>query len=118
MTPIVCTLPNHKVRVHEHYLYAFEFSDGTIKIGVTWNPRARAQSLGTAFRSRLVRAHIAPVVGRAHRHLAERAALIVARRISQTVRGCTERFAGLKFGEAKNAVAQMARREFIDACAA
>lgn len=111
MNPIIALLPDHKTRLAPNYLYAFEFRNGRVKIGVTWNPKARAKTLAGVFRQQILRAHLAPFHG-AYRGQAERSALASARRIGNVSAINTELFDGLKFGEASNLISQMARREY------
>ncbi len=95
------------------YLYAFEFNDGSVKVGVTGNPAMRAQRLKVQLSRDIVRAHAAPCCGRSDSHFAERAALQIARRCGVQSKANTELFYGLKFGDAVTAIKQMAHREYL-----
>jgi len=109
LAPIPRGLPDHRNREHKNYLYAFEFADGTVKIGVTWNPQQRAGSVYTKHKRAIVRAYVAPVVD-GYRTTAERAALASARKIAMLMPGETEIFVGLRFHEATHAIRQSAAR--------
>jgi hypothetical protein len=114
MSRVIPGLPSHK-EAHalraSKFLYALEFADGSVKIGVSGVPRARAIELTRQLGLQVVRGHAAPFYGNWH-HAAERAALNVARRIAVTSKLHTELFHGLKFGEAATVVSQMARRKY------
>jgi hypothetical protein len=107
------SLEAHRNWSRGRYLYAFEFNDGSVKVGVTGNPAARAQRLKVQFGRDIVRAHAAPCRGRSDSHFAERAALQIARRCGVQSKGNTELFYGLKFGAAVTVIKQMAAREYL-----
>lgn len=102
-------LPDHRTRAAPNYLYAIEFTDLTVKIGTTWNPRARVVTVENKLGKKAARVVAVPV-HRGYRHRAEKMALLRARSMSVQRRECTELFAGLKFGEAVNLLRQMAPR--------
>lgn len=101
-------LPNQKTRTAPAYLYAVEFHDGTVKVGVTWNPAGRIARLQRKYRRCATRAHAAPHP-KLHRHRAERAVIAACGRIGTAIVG-DELFTGVKFGEAANLVTQIARK--------
>lgn len=104
-------LPDHRERKHEHYLYAVEFDDGIIKIGVTWNPQSRLASLWQFRQRAIVRHALAPVLY-SYRGFAEGAALRAARKISPSLKPRGEWFAGLRFNEAAHCIRQAAGRHY------
>lgn len=104
-------LPDHTATPKFQYLYVAEFSDGVVKIGVTWNPQARAAALQLASRRKIARVHAQPITGRSARHDAERVALARARQIGVTRGNSREFFDNLRFGEAVTIVSQIARRD-------
>lgn len=104
-------LPDHRTRAAPNYLYAIEFTDLTVKVGVTWNPRARASTIERALNKVTVRAIAVPFHGR-WRQFAERDALRRLARIGSPRRECSELFVGVQFHEAANVLKQVARREF------
>lgn len=111
MSPVIAALPDHRQRKAPNYLYAFEFKDGRTKIGVTWNPRARASTIATQVRGVVVRA----VAVEYHGKFRERAEAEVLRRVrcfAAQVPGHTEWFTGLNFGAASTLIRQIAARKF------
>lgn len=111
MSPVIAALPVHRMPKSLDYLYAIQFKDGRIKIGVTWNPRARASALAAQFRAEVVRAVAVEYRGR-FRQAAEADALCRIRGMALSVRGYTELFSGLTFGSAQTLLQQICRRNF------
>lgn len=103
-------LPDHKAYWSEqrHFLYAVELMDGTVKIGVTWNPAARVCSFCRKAKVRPVRAVAARIHEGLSRSKCERWALGRAAQIGAEHSG-RERFTGLRFGEAANLIRQASR---------
>lgn len=103
-------LPDHKAYWAEqrHFLYAVELIDGTVKIGVTWNPSARVYSFCLKTKLRPVRAAAARIGKGLGRAECERWALRRAAQIGAEHSG-RERFTGLRFGEAANLIRQASR---------
>jgi hypothetical protein len=108
--PLSAALPDHKTTKGD-YLYAVEFHDGSVKIGVTWNPSARVPALCGHYRRRAVKAHATLITGKAFRHDVERKVLERCRVLAQPLVG-KELFAGLHYGSAVTLIEQMARRDF------
>lgn len=109
-------LPDHLGPKGE-YLYAFALCDGTVKVGRTWNPRARmlqhAGSLRRAGAKRIVGSYAQ--IGIGNICTAERDLLARLHRIASPLPdGRREYFHGVSLGAAGTLIAQVARREHVD----
>jgi hypothetical protein len=93
-----------------HQLYAIEFANGLIKVGVSYRPQYRLQELQRKYRSKVRRMHSAHHLQGRNSYVAERALLNRVARIAVPIGG--ERFAFLGFGEAVTLVDQIARRNY------
>lgn len=110
MSPAVLALPDHRTRKADAYLYALQFKDGQIKVGVTWNPRGRAAQIATDTRGQIVNAaafeYRHPWRGRAEAEALRRLRTMG----NQSRRGC-EWFEGMQFGAVCTLVEQISRRK-------
>lgn len=111
MNPVIQALPDHKRRVAPNYLYAVQFSDGLLKVGVTKNPVNRVGALQCQRKRRVVRAEAVGFSG-GYRHAAERDALVRLRRMGVADKSGTEVFWCVSFGAAVNVLRQVARRKY------
>lgn len=99
------------------FLYAFQFSDGTVKVGRSSKPRERATVFAREFRRkgiRLVRFQQMPTQSMAHeteRELIERMA-----RMGVPAKGTIEWFRGVSWGAATTLLRQIASREIKYVC--
>lgn len=102
-------LPDHRSTAG-HYLYAALLSDGTVKVGVSWNPRGRRQSLGRKVAPLRIEHMQAALIRRTSgRHVIERELIRRVGAIGIVRCGSREYFRGVKFGEAWNLARQCAR---------
>lgn len=101
-------LPNHSH--HADFLYAIEFADGAVKVGVTFSPRRRAAEVRRRYGKAISRVAAKRCAGSGQlRYRAEERALQTLRRIGVASKFSGEMFHGIKFGEAVNAIAQAAK---------
>jgi hypothetical protein len=101
-------LPNHKA--NSHFLYVAEFKDGAIKVGVTFTPAARSRSLSKE-RSLVLRMSAASVCADLFSRFGFETDLVARlARIGNVISGSREYFTGVRFGEAKTIMKQVAAR--------
>jgi hypothetical protein len=93
-----------------HQLYAMEFANGLIKVGVSYRPHMRRLELQRKYKTRITRMHAVHHVQDRCSYVAERALINRMRRMSVSV--ASEIFAFVSFGAAANLVTQIARREY------
>ena len=110
MSPAVLALPDHKSRKANAYIYALQFSDGQIKVGVTWNPRGRAAQIAADTRGQIVDA-AAFEYHYQWRTRAEADVLCRLRIIGNQSRRGGEWFEGLHFGTVCTLIEQISRRK-------
>lgn len=93
-----------------HHLYAAEFANGLVKVGVSYRPAHRRVELQRRYGHPVVRMVAIPREQDRNHYVAESELLNRLRRIACSVE--RELFASVEFGAAATLVQQMARRAF------